>query len=102
MKVGGASTLDEIGGSTWGTFANDIGMGAPYARGRVGELVGLVLEALEEVGDGLAERGVLDHEELTRVATLIRSRAERVAATADATPAPRRGWRPLRRPPAAR
>lgn len=98
MKVGGASTLEEIGGSTWGKFASDIGMGAPYVRVRVGELVGLVLGALEEVGDSLAERGVLDHQELTRVATLIRSRAERVAATADATPAPRRGRRPLRRP----
>ena len=98
MKVGGASTLEEIDGSTWGKFASDIGMGAPYVRDRVGELVGLLLGALEEVVDRLAERGVLDHQELTRVSTLIRSRAERVAATANATPAPRPERRPLRRP----
>jgi len=98
MKVGGASTLEEIDGSTWVKFATDIGIGAPYVRGRVGELAGLVLAGLDEVVDRLAEPGVLQHDELTRVATLIRSRAGRVAATADATPAPRRSRRPLRRP----
>lgn len=99
MKVGGASTLEEIGPSTWVKFATDIGMSAPYVRGRVGELAGLVRGSLDEVVNGLTERGVLDHQELARFATLIRSRAERVVVTADATPTARRSRRPLRRPP---
>ena len=98
MKVGGAATLEEIGPSTWVGFAIDIGMSAPYVRGRMGELAGVVLAGLDEMVDRLAEGGVLDQQELMRVATLIRSRAERVAATANTTPSARRSRRPLRRP----
>jgi serine/threonine-protein kinase HipA len=98
MKVGGTATLEEVRASTWVRFATDIGMSAPYVRGRVGELAGVVLAGLDEMVDRLAEGGVLDQQELMRVATLIRSRAERVAATANTTPSARRSRRPLRRP----
>jgi serine/threonine-protein kinase HipA len=99
MKVGGASTLEEIGASTWITFATDIGMGAPYVRGRVGELANAVLTHVSDVADRLTEVGTLDRGELARIAMLIRTRAERVAETATVTPRPPRGGRrPLRRP----
>jgi hypothetical protein len=85
--------------STWVTFATDIGMGAPYVRGRVGELANAVLTHVSDVADRLADAGTLNHGELARIATLVRTRAKRVAETATATPRPPRGARrPLRRP----
>jgi serine/threonine-protein kinase HipA len=99
MKVGGASTLEEIGASTWVTFAKDVGMAAPYVRGRVGDLATAARERVSDVVDRLAAGDALDREELSRIAALIRSRALRVAETATATPRPSRvGRRPLRRP----
>ena len=38
MKLGGASRIDDVTGDTWATFATDVGLGAPFVRGRVREL----------------------------------------------------------------
>lgn len=68
MKVGAAFTLEEIGGATWVRFAADIGMGAPYVRGRVGELATAALERVSDVADRLADVAALDRAELSRIA----------------------------------
>jgi hypothetical protein len=78
-------------------------MGAPYVRKRVNELATTAMERVSDVADRLAEVNALDRAELSRIAGLIRTRAERVGETATATPRPPRGGRrPLRRPASPR
>lgn len=80
MKIAKRATIEEIGSTTWTAFAEDIGLPASFVRRRARELSdavgGHVLslpasEALAEL-DALALKGY---------ATLIASRAERLART---------------------
>ena len=80
MKIAKRATLEEIGPTTWPEFAEDIGMATPFVRRRVVELAESVMGQAQVVADGSALAG-LDAEALTNYATLIVSRAERVART---------------------
>ncbi len=80
MKIAKRATLEEIGPTTWPEFAEDIGMAAPFVRRRVVELAESVMGQAQVVADGSALAG-LEAEALTNYATLIVSRAERVART---------------------
>jgi serine/threonine-protein kinase HipA len=54
MKLGGASSFDDVTGDTWATFAKDVRLGAPFVRRRVQELAKLTGESLGEVIDELS------------------------------------------------
>lgn len=53
MKLGGASSFDEVTGDTWATFAKDVGLGAPFVRGRVRELAIWTVDLIGDVVEGL-------------------------------------------------
>lgn len=85
MKIAKRATLEETGPTTWPEFAEDIGMAAPFVRRRVVELAESVMGQAQVVADGSALAG-LEAEALTNYATLIVSRAERVARTGVVSP----------------
>lgn len=85
MKIAKRATLEEIGPTTWPEFAEDIGMATPFVRRRVVELAESVMGQAQVVADGSALAG-LEAEALTNYATLIVSRAERVARTGVVSP----------------
>lgn len=78
MKIARRATLDEIGQTTWPEFAAEVGLGAPFVRRRVKELAEAVIANAPKVAESPALAG-LDTGALTRFATLIVSRAERVS-----------------------
>lgn len=80
MKIAKRATLEEIGPATWPEFATDVGLGTPFVRRRVVELAELVIAQARGVATGPALSG-LDASALDNYATLIVSRAERVART---------------------
>ncbi len=70
MKVGGCGTLEEIAPATWLKFARDIGMAAPYVRGRVQALANAAREHVERVAaDLLINASALDGREVRRSST---------------------------------
>lgn len=80
MKIAKRATLEEIGPETWTAFAEDVALGAPFVRRRVKELADASRAAARQV----AERTTLaslDGDALATHASLIASRAERVAKT---------------------
>lgn len=77
MKVGGRSTIDEMGARTWPAFAEAIGVAAPYVLRRVRELCAAVQTELTAVGAGFAPP--LDVESVRSVSALVSSRADRLA-----------------------
>jgi len=79
MKIAKRATLEEVGPTTWPEFAADVGLGAPFVRRRVVELAELVIAHARVVARSPALAG-LDTGALTNFATLIVSRAERVAS----------------------
>jgi len=82
MKIGGCGTLEEIASATWLKFARDIGMAAPYVRGRVLALASAAREHVEQVATDLLNASALDDRETGRLVDLIAKRAELLAATA--------------------
>lgn len=80
MKIAKRATLEEIGSTAWPEFAEDVGLGAPFVRKRVIELAEAVIAKAQVVVENPAMTG-LDTGALTNYATLIVSRAERVART---------------------
>ena len=80
MKIAKRSTLKEIGSSTWPAFAEDIGLANRFVQRRVAELANAVAGHVSELTRSPA-LAVLDAAALTSYATLITSRAERVART---------------------
>lgn len=78
MKIAKRATLEEIGSTTWPEFAADVGLGAPFVRRRVVELSEAVIEQARVVAESPA-LAALDAGALTNYATLIVSRAERIA-----------------------
>ena len=97
MKIGGCGTLEEIASATWLKFARDIGMAAPYVRGRVRALAIAAREHVERVATALLDGSALDRRETRRFVDLISKRAELLAVTASGE-TPSRGFtrRPLR------
>jgi serine/threonine-protein kinase HipA len=80
MKVGKAATLEEIGPSTWTSFAADAGLTAPFIRRRVTTLTDAITSKLPAVVGRATESG-LDGAALKGYAALITSRSERLART---------------------
>lgn len=77
MKVGGRTTIEEMGIKTWPAFAKAAGVAAPFVVRRVGALCDAVRAQLPAVTSQFASP--LDLEAVQRVATLIESRAARLA-----------------------
>lgn len=80
MKIAKRATLEEIGPTMWPEFAADVGLGAPFVRRRVVELAEGVIAQARVVAESPDLAG-LDTGALTNFATLVVSRAERVART---------------------
>ncbi|MBI3264645.1 MAG: HipA domain-containing protein, partial [Acidobacteria bacterium] len=78
MKIAKCATLEEIGRTTWSAFADDAGLGAPYVHRRVREMADAAENAVPRVLEQTAEAG-LDAAALAKYASLIASRAERMA-----------------------
>ena len=76
MKIGDASTLENLNQKEWRDFAGKVGIGFPIIRSRVGELVESVPAAIPGVVASLAGAG-LDDAVLDRLAVLVQERAER-------------------------
>jgi serine/threonine-protein kinase HipA len=81
MKIAKRETLEEIGSNTWTAFAAEIGLGAPFVRRRVKELADAAHGSVSRMADEVAAAG-LARESAIAYATLIASRAERVAKIA--------------------
>ena len=77
MKIAKRATLEEIGPTTWLSFAEDVGLGATFVRRRVMELAEAVIAQAPTLPTHPALIG-LDAGAMTRYTTLIVSRAERV------------------------
>ena len=86
MKIAKRATLEEIGSETWAAFAEDVGVGAPFVRRRVKELADAVVATVPEVAERTSQVG-LDTNALTTYASVITSRAERMAGTSSGQPA---------------
>ena len=98
MKIAGCGTLDEIAPATWPKFARDIGIAAPYVRGRVRALANAAREHVERVATDLLNASALDSRETRRFVDLITKRAELLATTTSGeTPSLAFSRRPLRR-----
>ena len=80
MKIGKSRTLDEIDSTAWSAFANDAGLTAPYVVRRVRALSESTQKTVAEIAARLVEMG-LDREALKEFASLVASRAARVAKT---------------------
>lgn len=80
MKIAKSRTLEEIDASAWSAFANDAGLTAPYVVRRVRELSESTQKAVVEIAERLTETG-LDREALMKFASVVVSRAGRVAKT---------------------
>lgn len=78
MKIARAATLQEINAKTWGAFATDASLSAPFVRRRVGTMIEAVTSKLPAVVDRATGAG-LDGAALNNYAALIRARAERLA-----------------------
>ena len=76
MKVGGASTLEQLGPRAWRDFAEKVELGFPIVRARVGELADSVPAAIPGVVDSLSGVG-LDATVLHQLAALVQERADR-------------------------
>lgn len=81
MKIAKRATLEEVRSDTWAGFADDVGLAVPFVRRRVKELADASLAAVRQVAERTTLAG-LDSEALATYASLIASRAERVARTA--------------------
>jgi serine/threonine-protein kinase HipA len=77
MKLGGASSFDDVNGDTWATFAKDVGLGGPFVRGRVRELAQWTLDVIGEVVEGLYSPD-LSNEATKAMADTIEQRARRL------------------------
>ncbi len=80
MKIAKRGTVEEIGLETWTEFAEDVGLAARLIRRRVKELTDAVLAVVSDVARRPALTS-LDGDALATDASLIVSRAERVAKT---------------------
>jgi serine/threonine-protein kinase HipA len=80
MRIAKAATLEAIGPATWPAFANDVGLAAPFVRRRVRELSDAVVAQVPSLPDS-SVLTALDGSALKEYATLIASRAKRLART---------------------
>jgi serine/threonine-protein kinase HipA len=81
MKVGKCANLEEMSKNTWTTFADEIGVGAPYIRRRIKELTESVGKRVRGVAERLAVSG-LDKASVLHFASIVETRAVRLADTA--------------------
>ena len=88
MKVGKRATLEEFTPATWGDFASEIGMSAPFVRRRASGLAELILARLDGVADGLSVAG-FDGPDLHRFVDVIRRRAQMILDLGAAKPGKR-------------
>jgi serine/threonine-protein kinase HipA len=77
MKLGGASSFDDVNGDTWATFAKDVGLGVPFVRRRVRELAQWTLDDMAEVVEGLYSPD-FSNEATKAMADTIEQRARRL------------------------
>lgn len=77
MKIGRRATLEEFTSETWGDFAREIGMTAPFVKRRADALAASVLEQIEDVAATIANVG-FDGPELTRYVEIISARAKAI------------------------
>lgn len=89
MKIAKRATLEEIGPATWAAFAAEAGLAGPFVRRRVRELAEAAIDRAPSIRESPA-LGALDAGALETYASLVVSRAERVARTgvAPSTPIP--------------
>ena len=80
MKIADAAAPKDFSPRTWDAFARDIRLGAPFLRRRVRELADAAQQNAGAVAQSIAAKG-FDAEALERYATIIRSRAQRLAAS---------------------
>jgi serine/threonine-protein kinase HipA len=80
MKIAKKDTLEGIGPATWSAFSEDAGLAAPFVRRRVKELADAIVASAPRVAEQTALAS-LDHDALSGYASVIVSRAERVART---------------------
>jgi len=80
MKIAKSRTLEELDSRAWADFANSAGLAAPYVMRRVKALAQSAQAVVAEIAARLAERG-LDRGALTEFASLVATRAARVAKT---------------------
>lgn len=80
MKIAKSRTLEEINSKAWAAFANDAGLTAPYVIRRVKALSESTQTVVAKIAERLAEPG-LDRGALTEFASLVATRAARVAKT---------------------
>lgn len=77
MKIAKSARLEELGPKTWPAFAIEAGIAAPYVIRRVKALAEAVRAAVPPAANELGSSG-LDSQALTRFASLIGARAERI------------------------
>lgn len=77
MKIAKKATLEEIEPRHWDRFAEDIGIGAPYLRRRIGQLCQAVLDQISAADSALASSLPAD-ERFTDLAKLVGDRAGRL------------------------
>ena len=80
MTIAKSRTLEEIDSRAWAAFANNAGLTAPYVMRRVKALSVSTHNAVAETAARLADTG-LDRDALTEFASLVATRAARVAKT---------------------
>lgn len=80
MKIARHATLEDMGKGTWPAFASEAGLGAPFVEKRVRVLAESARAAVARVVNETAAMH-LDRDALNALASLIASRAERLAKT---------------------
>lgn len=80
MRVGKATTIEEMDTREWTSFASEAGIGLPLLRRRVAEICAAVGKHAPEVANQLRLPG-LDDAALNRFATMVIARANICAAT---------------------
>jgi serine/threonine-protein kinase HipA len=80
MKIANAASLEQLSPHTWQKFANDVQVGFPLLRRRVGDIAAKVLERGERVALSLTGDG-FDRLTLVDVSRVIAERAARIVRT---------------------
>jgi serine/threonine-protein kinase HipA len=79
MKIGGASTINDLTPRTWQKFAEETKLGAAFVRRRVKELTDASKNQAARTAKTIAKSG-LDKAELSRFAKIVQDRAASIAA----------------------
>lgn len=77
MKIAKRSTLEQFTPTTWGAFAEQIGMSGPFVRRRAVALAELIGDRIESTADALSKAG-FESAALRHIVATIQSRALRL------------------------